>query len=168
MTPHTNIVVAFDLMTPSFQQSLSRSSWSSFMRQGGSQEEIEKVMVACGSPSAFLGVPTSLQRIRRFLHITLVIFSNMQKTMVNNSVMRSANLFPRARIFQDIITVDDVQRYKPTREVYFYLAEKICKQMTRLSELWLIHGNLFDVTGAKNVGLRAARVDRAGIGREIE
>src|ERR1700733_13382788 len=77
------------------------------------------------------------------------------KDNVNNSVMRSADLSPHAGIFQDIITVDDVQRYKPTPEVYFCLAEKVGEQKTKLGELWFASGNPFDITGAKNGGLRA-------------
>jgi hypothetical protein len=69
--------------------------------------------------------------------------------------MRSADLSPHAGIFQDIITVDDVQRYKPTPEVYFCLAEKVGEQKTKLGELWFASGNPFDITGAKNGGLRA-------------
>ena len=88
--------------------------------------------------------------------------------MVNNSVMPLADLSPHAGVFQDIITVDDVQRYKPTPEVYFYLAEKVSKPRTQSSELWLVSGNPFDTTGAKNVGLRAAWVDRAWRDRMIE
>lgn len=121
-------------------------------------------MIAYNSLSAFLDVPPALQMIKRSPHIMPAIFSNGQKTRVNNSIMRSADMSPHAGIFQDIVTVDDVQRYKPTPEVYFYPAEKVGKQKTQLSELWLVSGNLFDITGAKNAGLRAARVDRAGIG----
>jgi 2-haloacid dehalogenase len=142
----------------SFQHALTETGVSL------SQEEVEQVMVGYDSLSAFPDVPPALQRIRKSLHITPVIFSNGQNTMVNNSVMHSADLSPHAEIFQDIMTVDDVQRYKPTPEVYFYLAEKVGKQRTQLSELWLVSGNPFDITGAKNAGLRAAWVDRAGIG----
>ena len=67
-----------------------------------------------------------------------------------------------------LITVDGVQRYKLTPEVYFYLAEKVGKQKTQVGKLWLDSGNPFNITGAKNADLKAAWVDRLESGGEIE
>lgn len=84
--------------------------------------------------------------------------------MVSNSVIHSKCLAPHASVFQDLVTVDEVQRYKPSQASYQHLAEKVGKQPSDMSELWLISGNPFDVIGARGMGMNAIWVDRAGRG----
>ncbi|KAL2868890.1 Haloacid dehalogenase-like hydrolase-domain-containing protein [Aspergillus lucknowensis] len=121
-------------------------------------------MKSYDSLSTFPDVAAALEKINSAPNLTPVIFSNGQKSMVENSVIRSMDLGPQANVFADIITVDDVQKFKPTPEVYQYLAKRVGKQPHQYKDIWLVSGNPFDITGSKNAGLNAAWVDRSGLG----
>ena len=84
--------------------------------------------------------------------------------MVTNSVKSSPDLGPHASVFKEIVTVEEVKKFKPSPEVYYHLARKVGKSREQMSELWLVSGNPFDVVGARAVGMQAAWVDRAGNG----
>lgn len=121
-------------------------------------------MTAYDSLSTFPDVEKALERIRSSSVLTAVIFSNGQNSMVENSVLRSADLGPQAATFDKIVTVDSVKKYKPTPDVYQYLAAQVGKAPHQLKDIWLVSGNPFDITGSKNAGLNAAWVDRSGLG----
>lgn len=116
------------------------------------------------SLSTFSDVAAALQKLSTIASFVPVIFSNGQKSMVENSVLRSHDLGPQASIFADIITVEEVQKYKPTPDVYHYLARKVGKSAEEYKDIWLISGNPFDITGSKNAGLNAGWIDRSGLG----
>jgi 2-haloacid dehalogenase len=118
-------------------------------------------MGAYDSLSTFPDVDPALNRITLDPTIQAVVFSNGSKAMVSNSVIHSRGLAPHASVFQDLITVDEIQRYKPSRASYQHLAEKVGKQPSEMNELWLISGNPFDIVGARSVGMNAIWVDRA-------
>ena len=59
--------------------------------------------------------------------------------------------------FQAVISVDDVQSFKPDPAVYAYLAKRTGQPV---SAIWMISSNPFDVIGAKSCGLRSAWVRR--------
>lgn len=122
-------------------------------------------MLKCyDSLSTFPEVTAGLQKLSSIPNFVPVIFSNGQKSMVENSVLRSHDLGPQSSVFADIITVDEVKKYKPTPDVYQYLARKVGKGPDEYKDIWLISGNPFDITGAKNAGLRAGWIDRSGLG----
>jgi 2-haloacid dehalogenase len=83
----------------------------------------------------------------------LVAFSNGTENAVRN-LLDHAGLLGR---FRAVISVDDVQSFKPDPAVYAHLAQRV-----RLpsSSVWLISSNPFDVIGAKSYGLRSAWVRR--------
>jgi 2-haloacid dehalogenase len=126
--------------------------------------EIASLMEAYDSLSTFPDVNPALGRIAADPTIHAVVFSNGSRSMVSNSVMHSKNLALHASVFQDLITVDEVQRYKPSRASYQHLAEKVGKHPSEMKELWLVSGNPFDVVGARSMGMNAIWVDRAGKG----
>lgn len=126
--------------------------------------EIASLMEAYDSLSTFPDVSPALDRIAADSTFHAVVFSNGSKEMVSNSVIHSKDLAPHASVFQDLITIDEVQRYKPSRASYQHLAEKVGKQPLQMSELWLVSGNPFDVVGARSMGMNAIWVDRAGKG----
>jgi 2-haloacid dehalogenase len=126
--------------------------------------EIANLMKAYDSLSTFPDVKLALDRIAADPTIRAVVFSNGSKSMVSNSVLHSQDLAPHAKVFQDSITVDEVQRYKPSRASYQHLAQKVGKQPSEMNQLWLISGNPFDVVGARGMGMNAIWVDRAGRG----
>ena len=123
-------------------------------------------MKAYDSLSTFPDVTPALQALAKESGITAVVFSNGTQTMVTNSVKSSPDLGPHASVFKDIITVEEVKRFKPSPAVYYHLAEKVGKSKTKeaMGEMWLVSGNPFDVVGARAVGMQAAWVDRAGNG----
>ena len=123
-------------------------------------------MKAYDSLSTFPDVAPALQALAKESGITAVVFSNGTQTMVTNSVKSSPDLGPHASVFKDIVTVEDVKRFKPVPAVYYHLAEKVGKAKTKeaMGEIWLVSGNPFDVVGARAVGMQAAWVDRAGNG----
>lgn len=83
--------------------------------------------------------------------------------MVSNSVYKSNDLSRHASIFKQLVTVDSIQSFKPSPEVYKHLAETM-NMVGKEDRMWLVSGNPFDVVGARAVGMQAAWVDRAGIG----
>lgn len=84
--------------------------------------------------------------------------------MVSASVHESPSLSPHASVFSDIVVVEEVKKFKPARDVYWHLAEKVGKKRSEMGDMWLVTGNPFDVVGAVSVGMKAAWVDRAGAG----
>lgn len=123
-------------------------------------------MKAYDSLSTFPDVAGALKSIAEVPNITAVVFSNGTNEMVTNSVKSSPDLGPHSAVFKDIITVEEVKKFKPSPELYYHLAGKVGKEKTKaaMSKMWLVSGNPFDVVGARSVGMQAAWVDRAGNG----
>jgi 2-haloacid dehalogenase len=128
------------------------------------KEDIDGLMKAYDSLSTFPDVIPALKSVASNPNITAVVFSNGTQSMVSNSVFHSQDLSPHAGVFHDLVTVDEVKKYKPAPEVYLHLAEKVGKQKSQMGDMWLVTGNPFDVVGARNMGMKAAWVDRAGRG----
>ena len=84
--------------------------------------------------------------------------------MIGNSVKLSPDLGPHASVFTDIVTVEEVKRFKPHSEVYQYLAKKVGKGTASMADIWLVSANPFDVVGARSVGMQSCWVDRSHIG----
>jgi 2-haloacid dehalogenase len=120
-------------------------------------------MQAYDSLSTFPDVAPALQRLGANSNVECVVFSNGTNSMVSNSVHKSDDLSPYSSLFYDIITVDDVKKFKPAPEVYEHLVKRVGKAGQE-GDVWLISGNPFDVVGARAFGMQAAWVDRAGNG----
>ena len=129
-------------------------------------DSAEALMKAYDSLSTFPDVSPALRAIANEADITAVVFSNGTNSMVTNSVQSSPDLGPHANVFKDIVTVEEIECFKPDPRVYFHLAEKVGKGKSKaaMSEMWLVSGNPFDVVGARAVGMQAAWVDRGGAG----
>jgi 2-haloacid dehalogenase len=87
--------------------------------------------------------------------------------MVSSSVQNSPDLSPHAKMFDDIVSVEDIRKFKPAPETYHHLAQKVGKdihQKEQMEEIFLVSGNPFDVVGGRAVGMNAIWVDRAGTG----
>lgn len=123
-------------------------------------------MKAYDSLSTFPDVAGALETIAEAPNIMAVVFSNGTNEMVTNSVKSSPDLGPHASVFKDVVTVEEVEKFKPSPIVYYHLAEKVGKGKTKeeMGTMWLVSGNPFDVVGARSVGMQAAWVDRAGNG----
>lgn len=87
--------------------------------------------------------------------------------MVSTSVKSSPSLSPYQAVFKGMITVDEVQAYKPDPRTYQHFAQKVGKDgkdKQEMGSIWLVSGNPFDIVGAKAAGFQAAWVDRVGKG----
>ncbi len=120
-------------------------------------------MEAYDSLSTFPDVAPALERLSSTSDVTAVVFSNGTQSMVSNSVYHSPDLKPHSSVFKQIIVVSECEKYKPATEVYEMLARKVGKE-NEMSQVWLVSGNSFDIVGARNVGMQAGWVDRAGKG----
>lgn len=90
------------------------------------------------------------------------IFSNGSPAMLKSSVTKSPSLAQFQGVFQDIVSVEEVKVYKPDPRAYHHLAGRVGRG--DLESIWLVSSNPFDIVGARAAGLRAAWVDRSGLG----
>ena len=128
---------------------------------------MDSILKAYNNLSTFPGTSALLQSLRQHADkVYPVIFTNGTNDMVSTSISESPDLGPHAAIFKDVITVEEVGKFKPSPDVYYHLAEKVGKERDPegIKEIWLISGNPFDVVGAKAMGMKAVWVDRAGSG----
>ncbi|KAL9609578.1 MAG: hypothetical protein Q9167_005671 [Letrouitia subvulpina] len=130
------------------------------------EQSTSDIMKAYDDLDTFPDVPPALSSLEQHPNIIPLIFSNGTQSMVENSVHRSKSLAPCSAVFKDIVTVDEVKKYKPAPEVYRHLGERARKWLPELEmrQMWLVSGNPFDVVGANAVGMRTAWVDRLGNG----
>ena len=59
--------------------------------------------------------------------------------------------------FKDIISVDEIQKYKPDPMVYQHFLDRT---NARATDSWLISGNAFDVIGASSYGMNSIWIKR--------
>ena len=123
-------------------------------------------MKAYDSLSTFPDVDAALSVVSKNPRLTAVVFSNGTDSMVSSSVKYSPDLGPHASVFKQMVTVEEVRKFKPSPDGYLHLAEKVGKAKSRegMGEMWLISGNPFDIVGARAMGMQAAWVDRQGNG----
>ncbi len=100
----------------------------------------------------FPDVIPALKQLKQNNH-TLVAFSNGVESTLK-TLLSNASLID---YLEDIISVDELQTYKPNPKVYEHLATKTG---AKLKNCWLVSSNPFDVIGAKSAGLRAAWIQR--------
>ncbi|KAI9797864.1 MAG: hypothetical protein M1833_005064 [Piccolia ochrophora] len=123
------------------------------------QEATDSVMRAYDALSAFPDVVPALKSLSSRSNILPVIFSNGTHSMVSNSIHHSRDLEPLSAIFEKIVTVEEVKKFKPAPEVYRYLAEQVGRADS-MDEVWIVSSNPFDIVGARRVGMKGCWVDR--------
>ncbi|KAF2429618.1 haloacid dehalogenase, partial [Tothia fuscella] len=126
--------------------------------------EKDTLMSAYDDLSTFPDVSPALKTISQTPNLHCVIFSNGTHSMVTSSLTKSASLSPHKDIFRDIVVVESIKKYKPARDVYWHLLERLGKERSEAGEVWLVTANPFDVVGAVGCGLKACWVDRTGAG----
>ncbi len=84
---------------------------------------------------------------------TLVAFSNGVEASLHK-LLSQARLLPP---LSAVVSVDDVQTYKPDPAVYLHL---VARGAAPADQTWLVSANAWDVLGAKSAGLRAAWIRR--------
>jgi 2-haloacid dehalogenase len=83
----------------------------------------------------------------------LIAFSNGTERAIR-TVLGNAGLLA---LFDDVVSVDDLRTYKPNPDVYDYVVQR---GGAPRESTWLVSSNDWDVTGAKNAGLRTAWIKR--------
>jgi len=83
-------------------------------------------------------------------------FSNGLQTAVEG-LLEHAGI---SEYFDGVVSVDDVQTFKPNPDVYHYFVKKTGAE---LENAWLVSSNPFDVQGAINIGMKAAWLQRSHI-----
>lgn len=143
-----------------------------------SQEVKDKLIDSYGSLSTYHEVCSALDKLATHGKLKPVLFSNATKDMLSQAVsclaecfqsvcVQSGDLEPHEEVFEEVISVDSVGKFKPAPETYEYLAKRVGKDKkdkAQVAEIWLVSSNEFDVTGALSVGMKAAWVDRVGKG----
>jgi 2-haloacid dehalogenase len=101
---------------------------------------------------AYDDVPASLELLKNEGH-RLYPFSNGTEDMVS-AVLEHAGI---DHYFEDVISVDSLQTFKPDPEVYHHVI-----QITDVAaeNCWLVSSNGFDVIGAVSAGMKAAWLKR--------
>ena len=84
----------------------------------------------------------------------LVAFSNGSRQAVE-TLLKQAGLDD---LFSDIVSVDEIQSFKPDPAVYYHLLRRIGQPC---HTTWLVSSNPFDIIGARNAGLQAAWLQRS-------
>lgn len=125
--------------------------------------DVDDVMAAYDSLHVFPDVPRALQTLEDTAVADLYVFSNGTRAMLAASVQNSPDLKPHGAVFKGLVSVDEVQVFKPDRKAYEHLVGQVGKQ-GRPREVWLVSANPFDVVGAVAAGLRAVWVNRDGKG----
>ncbi|KAH9829338.1 haloacid dehalogenase, type II [Teratosphaeria destructans] len=131
------------------------------------EKSTEEMMRAYDSLTCFPDVERTMNGLKSTPDIKAVVFSNGTHQMVSTSVKSSPDLSKHANIFQDIVVVEEVKKFKPAKETYMHLAHKVGKDPNdkkQLEQIWLVSGNPFDVVGARAAGLNSIWVDREGNG----
>lgn len=134
--------------------------------------EVGQLMAAYDRLNTFPDVAPSLETIARHGDsVVPLVFSNGTRERVLAG-MASAGLgggdtagdTSGPFTARDVVTVDDVQAFKPKRNVYEHLLRAVGKSQVDAGEVWLVTSNPFDIVGARAAGLQAAWVDRSGSG----
>lgn len=130
-----------------------------------SPSDLQALLSAYDSLTIFPDVAKTCEKLRTTPDIHPVVFSNGTSAMVTNSITKSPSLKDHADVFKDIITVEEVRKFKPAAEVYRHLAEKVGvdpEDEKALENVWLVSGNPFDIVGARTFGMNAIWVNRKG------
>jgi 2-haloacid dehalogenase len=118
-----------------------------------SEGQIEQLIEAYLSPDAFPEVKAALERLA---DTPLAILSNGTQRMIEAAVGHNR----LTRYFKEIISVDRVTTYKPSRKVY---ALGPAALGVPAAEILFVSSNAWDAAGAKAFGYRVCWCNRSGV-----
>ncbi|WP_136248205.1 haloacid dehalogenase type II [Halomonas borealis] len=118
-----------------------------------SEADKDHLMSRYAQLPAFADAEPALARLAE-AGISCVAFSNGSQEAVTR-LLAGAGLRDR---FEEIVSVDEVKRFKPDPSVYFHLRQSLEAEP---ADTWLVSSNAFDVIGARHAGLHAAWVRRS-------
>ncbi|MDH3387393.1 MAG: haloacid dehalogenase type II [Gammaproteobacteria bacterium] len=116
------------------------------------ESAMASVMQSYRTLPAYADVPAALESLRAAGH-RLFPFSNGTAEMVG-AVLEHAQI---REFFEEIISVDELQTFKPSPEVYRHVIDIAD---TEPGNCWLVSSNGFDVIGAVSAGMEAAWLKR--------
>ena len=117
-----------------------------------SDKQKQNLLAAYSRLPAFADAAAGLETLQA-RNCRLYAFSNGAAAAVDE-LLQNANL---RHYFNDIVSVDEVQSFKPAPEVYDHF---IRRAKTTAKNTWLISSNPFDILGAQAAGWRAAWIRR--------
>lgn len=123
------------------------------LQTGLSDNDQDHLMAVYAELPAFPDVVPALDTLRD-AGMRCVAFSNGTRQAVEKLLER-ANVVHH---MDDVISVDEIKRFKPDPAVYAHLRTRL---EARPEATWLISSNPFDVIGATHAGLRSAWIRRA-------
>jgi 2-haloacid dehalogenase len=119
-----------------------------------SEEQLRVILAEYDHLEAFPDVQPGLDQLRDAGWL-MVVLSNGTPRMLSGAV-HSAAIGP---YFHDLISVDEVQTYKPAPRVYQYAAVRLNQPIEKVR---LISSNPFDIMGAAAAGMQVAWINRPG------
>jgi 2-haloacid dehalogenase len=117
-----------------------------------SSNEKDDLLDLYSNLEVFPDVVPAIELLKQSNH-TLVAFSNGVESTLQTLLSNAALI----DYLPDIISVDELQTFKPNPKVYTYLATKTESDP---ANCWVISSNPFDVIGCKSAGLNAAWIQR--------
>ena len=117
-----------------------------------SDEQKTFLMAQYQQLEAYVDVIPGIESLRAQGHYC-VAFSNGPADKVSTLLSNAGVL----ELLDDVISVDEIKRFKPDPAVYLHLLKRSGNQS---GNTWLISSNSWDVMGAKHAGLNAAWVQR--------
>jgi 2-haloacid dehalogenase len=85
--------------------------------------------------------------------MTLIVLTNGESDksdkLLSNSGLRG--------YFDYIVSVEEVRKYKPSREPYLWVSKRLNLE---ISQIALVSSNLWDIAGAKSVGMQTCWINR--------
>lgn len=117
------------------------------------EQERQALMEAYRTLPAFEDVSTALEQLQA-AGIRLYAFSNGTAAAVN-TLLEHAGI---QRYFLDVVSVDEIQSFKPDPAVYKHF---LLRTGSDAQESWLISSNPFDVIGSLAAGMHSAWVQRS-------
>jgi len=139
--------ISFDLCTAHALRYVVRS-----LAVDVSEADQARLLAQYRQLAAFPDAIPAIERLKAAGH-TVVAFSNGVEATVR-ALLDYAGILPH---LDAVISVDDLQTFKPNPAVYLYLARRVNRSV---DETWLVSGNPFDVIGAKATLLKTAWVRR--------
>lgn len=123
------------------------------LQAGLSENDRDHLMQVYAELPAFPEAEGAMTRLAE-AGVTCVAFSNGTAAAVEG-LLEQAGL---RRHFSEVVSVDEVRRFKPDPAVYAHLRHRLESEP---GDTWLISSNAFDVIGARYAGLHAAWVRRS-------
>jgi 2-haloacid dehalogenase len=104
---------------------------------------------------------TEVQQERDLDRTTLIVLTNGEydksDKLLSNSGLR--------RYFDDIVSSDEVRKYKPSKELYLLASKRLNLETSQIA---LVSSHLWDIAGARAVGMHTYWIDRRGYEKQTD